>query len=123
MQTRFTIAEARTLLPAVRTHVDEMVEVRADLAEAQAALQRGEEPRVGGLPEVKALEARLQEAVDWFTEQGIQVKGLAPLIIDFPSEIDGEPALLCWVEGERSLDWYHHPDLGFMGRRRLPDAG
>jgi hypothetical protein len=55
----FTLPEARALLPELREHVDRLIGVRADLAYAQAALRRGEEPRIGGLPEVKALEARL----------------------------------------------------------------
>jgi hypothetical protein len=118
VQVHFTVDEARALIPTLVEHVRGLVGLRADLAEAQAALQRGQEP-VGGLPEVKALEARLQEAVDWFTEQGIQVKGIAPVIVDFPSLLDGEPVLLCWLEGERSLDWYHPPELGFAGRRPL----
>lgn len=120
METTFTLDEARALVPDLRAHVDEVVAVRADLVASQAALQRGEQPDVGGLPEVKALEARLQEAVDWFGERGIQLKGIAPVIVDFPSELDGRVVLLCWLEGETSLDWYHEPELGFMGRRRLP---
>jgi hypothetical protein len=30
------------------------------------------------------------------------------------------PVLLCWLEGEEELAWYHHVGLGFAGRRRLP---
>lgn len=121
MTTTFTLDEARRLVPDLIRHVAVLADVRADLAEAHAALQRGEQPAVGGLPEVKALEARLQESVDWFGERGIQLKGIAPVLVDFPAELDGEPVLLCWVEGEASLGWYHRPELGFMGRRRLPD--
>ncbi|MDP8977044.1 MAG: DUF2203 domain-containing protein [Actinomycetota bacterium] len=123
MQHSFTLAEARALVPALARHVAGLSTVRADLAAAQAALRRGERPQVGGLAEVKALEARLQEAVDWFPAHGIQLKGLAPVIADFPGQLSGEPVLWCWLEGERSLEWYHDPELGFMGRRRLPDAG
>jgi hypothetical protein len=119
--TSFTLAEARTLLPDVREHVARLITVRADLAYAQAALRRGEEPRIGGLPEVKALEARLQEAVDWFGQRGIQLKGIAPVIIDFVSALDGEPVLLCWIEGETELEWCHGLEVGFMGRRRIPE--
>ncbi|CAN5220919.1 DUF2203 domain-containing protein [soil metagenome] len=122
MQPSFTLTEARALVPALVRHVAQLATVRADLAAAQAALQRGEQPEVGGLAEVKALEARLQEAVDWFGARGIQLKGLAPVIADFPAELSGEPVLLCWLEGELSLEWYHRAELGFMGRRRLPDA-
>jgi hypothetical protein len=28
--------------------------------------------------------------------------------------------LLCWLESEPELAWYHRLDLGFAGRRRLP---
>jgi hypothetical protein len=122
METSFTLSQARALVPALRRHVHQLAALRADLADAQLALQRGEQPAVGGLPEVKALEAHLQEAVDWFGQRGIQLKGIAPVLVDFPSWLDGEPVLLCWLEGEASLDWYHRPELGFMGRRRLPGA-
>jgi hypothetical protein len=120
MESRFTLDQARDLVPAMRWHVDGLVALRADLVEAQAALGRGDSPAVGGLPEVKALEARLQEAVDWFGHRGIQLKGIAPVIVDFPSELHGDPVLLCWLEGEVSLEWYHAPEVGFAGRRRLP---
>jgi arsenite methyltransferase len=30
--------------------------------------------------------------------------------------------LLCWIEGETELRWYHRLDLGFAGRRRLTDS-
>ncbi len=122
METTFTVAEARALVPAMRQHAVHLAELRADLVEAQAVLRRGQRPAVGGLPEVKALEARLQEAVDWFGSRGIQLKGIAPVIADFVSELDGQPVLLCWLEGEASLDWYHSPEVGFVGRRRLADA-
>ena len=118
---QFTIAEARRLIPDVRRHTDRLVTLRADLAEAQLALHHGDMPAVGGLPEVKALEARLQEAFDWFAERGIELKGIAPVLADFPSEIDGEAVLLCWLEGEPSLEWYHRAETGFAGRRRLAD--
>ena len=122
MTTTFTLDEARALTPLLHQHVEELVLIRADLAESQAALQHGDPPPVGGLPEVKALEARLQEAVDWFGTRGIQLKGIAPVIVDFPSEMGGAPVLLCWLEGETALEWYHPAELGFMGRRRLPSS-
>ncbi|MGH8933328.1 MAG: DUF2203 domain-containing protein [Egibacteraceae bacterium] len=119
MQPTFTLVQARALMPALRQHVSELVVVRADLAEAQVALRHGDQPAAGLLPEVKALEARLHESIEWFGQRGIQLKGIAPVIIDFVSELDGDPVLLCWLEGEASLDWYHTPELGFMGRRRI----
>lgn len=119
MQRTFTLREARAAVPALKAHVDRLIVLRAELAEAHAALS-GEGGPQGGLPQVKALEARLQEAVDWFAVMGIQLKGVAPVIVDFPAELDGQPVLLCWLEGEPALEWFHPETLGFMGRRPLP---
>lgn len=121
MSRQFSIAEARALLPAVRRHAEELVEARADLAELSAELRAGGSSRPGALPEAKALEARLSELLAWFPEQGLEVKGVAPLLLDFPAELDGVSVRLCWLEGEHELAWYHRTDLGIVGRRRLPD--
>lgn len=121
MANTFTLAEARELVPLLHAHVQQTVQLRGDLVTARAAIHRGEAAEVGGIPEVKALEARLQEAIDWFDHQGIQLKGIAPVIADFRGELDGEPVLWCWLEGETSLDWYHDPEVGFAGRRPLAD--
>ena len=122
----FTISEARDLLPEVLARADEFIAVRADLIELRAALQHGEPSSLGGLPEAKALEARFDELLNWFPAQELELKGAAPLLLDFPSRIGGEPVLLCWLEGDRELAWYHKPEYGFAGRRRIPadaDAG
>jgi hypothetical protein len=62
----------------------------------------------------------LGELLGWFPAQGLEVKGLAPLLLDFPAEFDGVSVRLCWLEGEFELGWYHRSDLGIVGRRRLP---
>ena len=121
MERVFTLAEARGLLPEVRRRADEAISVRADLVELQAALEQGEQrPRLGGLAEAKGFQAQLSELLGWFPAQGIELKSIAPLLIDFPAEMDGEPVLLCWLEGEHQLAWYHKPEHGFAGRRLIP---
>ncbi|GAA4504044.1 DUF2203 domain-containing protein [Actinoallomurus oryzae] len=118
----FTLSEARALLPEVRARVDAIVAARADLAELSYALRSGQASRLGGKPEQKGYEARIDEAVGWFTIQGIEVKSLAPVLIDFPAYHAGRSVRLCLLEGERELTWYHRTELGFAGRRRLPGA-
>jgi hypothetical protein len=120
MDRSFTLAQARDLMPAVLRHAGELVEVRASLVELQTALAAGEYSPLGGLPEAKAYQARLSELLGWFPERGIDLKGFAPLLLDFPAEFDGEPVLLCWLEGETELAWYHRLPYGFAGRRRIP---
>jgi hypothetical protein len=123
MDRDFTLAQARELMPEVLGRADELIAVRASLVELQASLAAGIASELGGLPEAKGYQAKLSELVSWFPAQGIDLKGFAPLLLDFPSELDGEPVLLCWLEGERELAWYHKLAYGFAGRRRLPAAG
>src|SRR3954453_14203336 len=119
----FAPAEGRSMLARLRQVLDELVVVRANAAELAASLAPGGGPStaLGGLPEWKAATARLDELMTIVQETGAVLKGIAPLLVDFPAELDGVPVLLCWLEGEPELAWYHRTDLGFAGRRRLPD--
>ncbi len=112
--------EARSLMPLVRGYVDELVGLRADLAELAHDLRNEGRSPLGGIPEAKAFEARVAEILGWFEEQGVEVKGIAPVLVDFPAVLDGRSVRLCWIEGETALGWYHLSELGFPGRRRLP---
>jgi len=116
----FTLDEARSELARLRPVLDEIVRLRADMVELSAALAvPGERSPLGGLPERKAVEARLNELMTEVQETGAELKGVAPLLVDFPADLDGTPVHLCWLEGETDLRWYHRQDLGFAARRRL----
>lgn len=115
----YSVEQARAVLADLRPAIDELIEVRADTAELGAAVQQGAVSSLGGLPELKAAQARLDELLSSIVESHVQVKGIAPVLLDFPAELDGEHVLLCWLEGDRELAWYHRADLGFAGRRRL----
>ncbi|GAA3301207.1 DUF2203 domain-containing protein [Dactylosporangium vinaceum] len=118
----FTVPEARAELARIRPTLDRLVAVRADAAELAAALAPGGVGTVlGGRAELKAAEALLDELITTVQESGVHLKGFAPLLLDFPARLDGVDVLLCWLEGDAGLDWYHRVDLGFAGRRRLPD--
>ncbi len=117
----FTLPQARFELDRLRPVLDEIVVVRADMVELSAALIPGGAPTdLGGLPERKAAEARLNDLMTEVQQTGAELKGVAPLLVDFPADVDGMPVLLCWLEGDAELAWYHRADLGFAGRRRLP---
>ncbi|MBI4943512.1 MAG: DUF2203 domain-containing protein [Actinobacteria bacterium] len=119
----FTVEEAREVLTGLLPLLDRVVEVRADARQLGADLDAGAAGGggLGGLPELKAAQAQLDDLLTQVQGTGVELKGFAPLLLDFPADLDGVPVLLCWVEGERELGWYHRADLGFAGRRRLPD--
>ena len=116
----FTVPEATAELERLLPALDEIVRLRADAAELAAAATPGGRPTtLGSTPELKAAQARLDELLTEVQQTGAELKGLAPLLVDFPSELDGVDVLLCWLEGDRALGFYHRTDLGFAGRRPL----
>ena len=119
----FTLSEARALVPEVRARIDAIVAARANLAELTFALRSGLASHLGGKPEQKGYEARIDEALGWFTIQDIEVKSIAPVLVDFPAVYKGQSVRLCLLEGETELGWYHRTELGFAARRRIPAAG
>ncbi len=117
----FTLAEASALLPEARHRIEEVAVLSGELRQLLMALQRGAAEPPGGIPEAKALEARVHEGLEWFEEQGVQVKGIAPALLDFPARVGGEDILLCWLQGEEEIGWYHRPESGFLGRAPIAD--
>ena len=120
---RFTVGEARAKLAEIRPLLEEFVTLRADATELGAALSGADAASpLGGLPEFKATQARMDELLADIMESGAELRGFAPLLVDFPGVLDGQDVQLCWLEGDDELTWYHRPQLGFAGRRRLPKS-
>ena len=122
MSDGFTLESAAALLPEVQEHATAFVQLRADLAELTSSLRDDEPTPLGGLADKKALEARMYEHLTWFAGQGLEVKGWAPLTLDFPAVVEGRPVLLCWLENEDRIGWWHSAEHGFAGRRPLADV-
>jgi hypothetical protein len=116
----YTVEEARAVLASLRPTIVDLIETRADAAELAIAVRHGDKSLLGGLPELKAAQARFDELLSSLTAVDLEIKGLAPLLLDFPADLDGVPIMLCWLEGDPDLAWYHRADVGFPGRRRLP---
>ena len=120
MDRKFTVTQARQLLPEAVAATERLMVIRRELVEAQLAMS-SESSDTGAIPQAKALEAQLHEIVEGLVQLGLQVKGIAPVLVDFPSVVDGQDGLLCWLEREPDLAYWHPVELGFMGRRPLPD--
>lgn len=109
--------QARTRLAALRPSIDELIRLRADLAEIRADLAETGVSPLGGIAEAKACEARIYALLEGISADDIQVKGYAPVLLDFPGLRDGREVLWCWLEGDDDINWYHRSDCGFPGRR------
>jgi hypothetical protein len=62
----------------------------------------------------------VEHAIAEIEEHGIVLRDAERGLIDFPARHSGRDVLLCWQLGEDDLDWWHLPEDGFAGRRRLP---
>jgi hypothetical protein len=116
-----SLVQARHLLAALRPRIDSLIQLRADLAELRADLAGEATSPLGGRAEAKALEARLYAVMEELGTQGTQVKGYAPVLLDWPGELRGRRVLWCWLEGDPDVGWYHRVECGFAGRRPIPD--
>ena len=77
----FDVIDARAELARLAPVLDEFVRTRADVAELAASLEPGGRPaQLGGLPELKAAQARLDELMTRIQQSGAELKGLAPLL-------------------------------------------
>jgi hypothetical protein len=127
----FSREEANALLDRIRPLAEELVAHRAALVAAQRA--RVElTMRVAGngsgfdagelaeLDETIATElAGVARCVNAIHELGAVVKDPESGLVDFPAQIDGEEAFLCWQLGEDEISYWHGLDEGFAGRKPL----
>jgi hypothetical protein len=51
---------------------------------------------------------------------GIVLRDLHRGLVDFPGRVGERTVYLCWRQGEVDIGWWHYPEEGFAGRKRLP---
>ncbi|HEY3920609.1 MAG TPA: DUF2203 domain-containing protein [Gaiellaceae bacterium] len=125
----FTPDEANNALAQVRPLAERMVELRAELARLEdeqrevvrivAGNGSGEGVGDARTPEFAKLARELQDVVGELTLIGVQLKDADAGLLDFPAVREGVDVLLCWRVGEDAVEWWHGPEDGFEGRRRI----
>ena len=128
----FTLAEAQELLDTrVREMAERMVADRAASRQLESrwnAVVIAIGSNGGNLRRKEVAELRqelegahrdLRGLLAEFGELGVQVKDVDRGLLDFPSVVDGQEALLCWQVGEPRIEFWHTPEDGFAGRRPL----
>lgn len=127
----FTVAEADRMLPLVRR-------IAEDIANDYAAWQRtlrAAEALAAGTPspddaaqlramhaEAQRLAADLEHCLAELAALGVECKGYADGLVDFPAWRDGVEVRLCWRLGEPAVRHWHHVDAGVAGRQPLDGA-
>jgi hypothetical protein len=125
----FRVADANAIVPrlqllmerlqraALRLH-DEMTTLARETGVTVATLSSDELLRQR--PEARLLVEELDAIVHEVEESGAHLKDIQLGLVDFPTEMDGEVAYLCWQFGESEVAFWHGLEDGFAGRRPLP---
>ena len=123
----YTLEEATELLPEVRRIVGRLQQVWMDAGTERRGFEDAPTSSRRTPVEVslahQALVAALgdvQPLVAWLRSRNIVLRDPGTGLIDFPSEVDGQDAFLCWRLGEDAIDYWHKRDEGFDNRKPLP---
>lgn len=108
------LPEVREHLAALRTAYEEVERHRA--AVALRAHTNGGDPKGSSWSQASE---ELNQELEWFEERSIQIKDVRRGLVDFPAVIEDREVLLCWLDGEPEVAWWHTPDDGFAGRQPL----
>jgi hypothetical protein len=126
----YGIDEATERLAELRPLLEELRADRAQIAEAQAELQRarggnGSSEHAQELArqeaEIRETVRRMQRAVAQIDGWDVMLRDIASGLIDFPALANGRPIWLCWRLGEEEIGWWHEVDVGFEERRPLAE--
>jgi hypothetical protein len=134
MSRRFTLEEAESLLPELRTVLSRVISLKEEHDGALQELRQiaNRIAMVGGALVDRhetlikrnrqlALANRLKECVGEVEEHGCVVKDLDLGLIDFPTLYRGREVYLCWKYGEPGIRFWHGVDEGFAGRKPIDE--
>lgn len=123
----YTLEEATELLPRVARLVERIRAARNRLGdrEAREALSEAGPTNGGGSPGRTVSEGflELRDSMTELRELEVVLRDLDRGLLDFPSLRAGREIYLCWLEGEDTIGFWHEPEAGFGGRRRLDEDG
>ncbi len=130
----FTLEEAQTLLPVLRSLLQRSIEGKKIIEQTEKEFQDLNHRILlsGGLfvdvPKFARRRAErdkaLQSTKDALAEIaaiGVQVKDLDMGLLDFPCVVDDQIVLLCWKLGEDSIQYWHGVEEGFRGRKPIDE--
>ncbi len=120
----FTLAEANTLLPRLRSVLEDVAEVWSRLRALHPEIQKARDaaPFDGYSPygvEYVERVAHLMFLIHQIKEMGVVLKDVDKGLCDFPYMRDGRVVYLCWHLGEDKIQYWHDIDSGFGGREPL----
>ena len=126
MKKLYTVTEAEKTLPYVSAVTAELCDLYREI-QVQSRLHNATpkaeaEKRRDLRARIKQRAERLHECQEELLALGLLVKDYELGLVDFPSELEGRPILLCWEQGEERVSHWHEVDAGYRGRRPVPEG-
>ena len=119
----YSVEQANAALEWVVERLERLRAARSQLSDrdAREALSEAAPANGGGAPGRVVSEAflELREALGELQGMEVVLRDLDRGLVDFPALRDGREVYLCWEEGEDEIGFWHEPEAGFSGRRRL----
>ena len=111
----FTPDEANLLLPEVLTQLETAKRLLSEARQARSALQdaTNDDDRSDAYCQVEERRSAINQILLKLRHRGIEIKGLDPILLDFPALRNGQEVYLCWAEGENQITSWHpqHTDI------------
>ncbi len=131
----FTMEEANQMTPELNQRFFTMMQLDAAIRARYRRLQRNKlAPATGtfdlepagasardrqDLQELRALVDTLNEQLAQLRSEGVIVKSIERGHVEWPTQVDGEEAFLCWKFGETAVQHWRASDQRFTDRRPL----
>ncbi|MCY4585282.1 MAG: DUF2203 domain-containing protein [Bryobacterales bacterium] len=128
----FTLQEAEDCIPGLEDLLRTAIDSKKGAAQMERELQAiGERIHLLGGSEINPVKVaekramqrvcmqRLKSSVETIEQTGCLVKDLEMGLLDFPAQLDGDEVYLCWKLGETRIQFWHRPEEGFTGRKRI----
>ena len=132
-----TLPELRGILTRLRDQRAELIRLRDEVLEQQAAVEAAGEPgspaagsarAAEDVAELRRVRLRMQGVIDQMQagvaridELGITLRDIETGLVDFPALVNGRQVWLCWRLGEDAIDSWHELSTGVAGRRPLAE--
>ena len=123
----FTLAEAQSLLPRLRTLLEELSQEWKRMSELNPEIQKARDnaPINGyskfGVEYVESV-SHLMSLIHEIKDMGVLLKDADKGLCDFPYIKGGRMVYLCWQLGEDTIQYWHDVETGFAGREPLEES-
>lgn len=123
----FTLAEAQSLLPRLRTVLDELGRAWKRVSDLNPEIQKArDKASLNGFSKfgVEYVESvsHLMSLIHEIKDMGVLLKDADKGLCDFPYIKDGRMVYLCWHLGEDSIHYWHDVETGFAAREPLDET-